>query len=73
MKLIIKYMVQMVLPVFCALYFALASIWGLSYKEEILGTISVIDTFLGALLYAGYFQYCHCGAKMEEAENDKID
>lgn len=32
------------------LYFALAGIWGLSYAEEIVGTITAIDTFLGVIL-----------------------
>ena len=44
---ILKYIAQIVLPAVGTLYFALASIWGLPYAEEILGTITAIDTFLG--------------------------
>ena len=32
------------------LYFALAGIWGLPFREEIVGTITAVDTFLGVIL-----------------------
>lgn len=47
---ILKYIAQVVLPAIGTLYFALAQIWGLPYAEEIVGTITAIDTFLGVLL-----------------------
>lgn len=47
---ILKWIALIALPALGALYFGLAKIWGLPYGEEIVGTISVIDTFLGALL-----------------------
>ena len=47
---ILKWIALIVLPAIGALYFGLAKIWGLPYGEEIVGTITVIDTFLGALL-----------------------
>ena len=47
---VLKYVALIVLPALGALYFGLASIWGLPYGQEIIGTITVIDTFLGALL-----------------------
>ena len=47
---ILKYIAQIVLPAIGTLYFALAQIWGLPYGEEIVGTITAVDTFLGALL-----------------------
>jgi hypothetical protein len=47
---ILKYVAQIVLPAVATLYFALASIWGLPYGEQIVGTITAIDAFLGALL-----------------------
>lgn len=47
---ILKYVAQIVLPAIGTLYFALASIWGLPYGEEVVGTITALDTFLGALL-----------------------
>lgn len=47
---ILKFIAQIVLPGLGTLYFALAGIWGLPYGEQIVGTITAIDTFLGLLL-----------------------
>ncbi len=41
---------QIILPAFASLYFALSAIWKLPYSEEIVGTISVITAFLGTIL-----------------------
>ena len=47
---ILKWIAQILLPAIATLYFALSKIWGLPYGEEIVGTITAIDAFLGALL-----------------------
>lgn len=47
---ILKYVAQVVLPAAGTLYFALAGIWGFPYGEQIVGTITAVDTFLGVLL-----------------------
>ncbi len=47
---LLKWIALIVLPALGTLYFGLAKIWGLPFGEEIVGTITVIDTFLGALL-----------------------
>lgn len=47
---VLKFIAQVVLPALGTLYFALASIWGLPYGEQIVGTITAVDAFLGALL-----------------------
>lgn len=47
---ILKYIQRIALPAIGTLYFALASIWGFPYGEQIVGTITAIDTFLGVLL-----------------------
>ena len=46
----LKWVAQYLLPALGTLYFALASIWGLPYGEQIVGTITAIDTFLGVIL-----------------------
>ena len=43
---ILKWVAQIGLPALGTLYFALASIWGLPYAEQIVGTIVALDTFL---------------------------
>lgn len=45
-----KFIAQIILPAVGTLYFALARIWGLPYGEEIVGTITAVDAFLGAIL-----------------------
>lgn len=47
---VLKYIAQIVLPSLGTLYFALSQIWKLPYGEEIVGTITAVDAFLGALL-----------------------
>lgn len=47
---ILKYIAQVVLPALGTLYFALAGIWGFPYGEQIVGTITAVDTFLGVIL-----------------------
>lgn len=54
---ILKYVAQIVLPALGTLYFALAQIWGLPYGEQIVGTITAIDTFLGVLLGVSSINY----------------
>lgn len=54
---ILKFVAQIVLPALGTLYFALATIWGFPYGEEIVGTITAVDAFLGALLGISTAQY----------------
>lgn len=60
---ILKYIAQIVLPALGALYFALSQIWGLPYGEEIVGTITALDCFLGAILGISTMAY---NKKLEE-------
>ena len=47
---ILKWIARYLLPGIGTLYFALGNIWGLPYVEQIVGTITAIDAFLGGLL-----------------------
>ena len=47
---ILKYIAQIALPALGTLYFALAGIWNFPYGEQIVGTITAVDTFLGVML-----------------------
>lgn len=47
---ILKYIAIIVLPALGTFYFALAGIWNFPYGEQIVGTITALDAFLGALL-----------------------
>lgn len=41
-----------ILPALGTLYFALAGIWGFPYAEQVVGTITAVDTFLAVLIKA---------------------
>ena len=60
---ILKYIAQIVLPAIATLYFALAKIWGFPYATEIVGTISAVDAFMGALLQISTNLYNKDGEK----------
>lgn len=53
----LKWLAQIGLPAVGALYFALSQIWGLPAGEEVVGTITVVDVFLGAILGLSARQY----------------
>lgn len=53
----LKYLAQVVLPSIGTLYFALGSIWNLPYVEQIVGTITAFDAFLGGLLHLDSIKY----------------
>lgn len=54
---ILKWIAQYLLPAIGTLYFALAGIWSLPYGEQIVGTITAIDTFLGVLIGISSMKY----------------
>lgn len=58
---VLKWIAQILLPALATLYFALSNIWHLPYGEEIVGTITAFDTFLGVAL----------GISTKLYENDK--
>ena len=46
----LKWITTILLPALGTLYAALAGIWGFPYAEAIVGTISAVTCFLGALI-----------------------
>ena len=47
---VLKWIAQYLLPAVGTLYFALSTIWEFPYGEQVVGTITAIDAFLGAIL-----------------------
>lgn len=54
---VLKWVAQYLLPALATLYFAIAQVWGLPYGEQIVGTITAIDTFLEVILGISTAQY----------------
>ena len=54
---VLKWIAMYLLPALGTLYFALAGIWSFPYGEQVVGTITAVDTFLGVLLGISTAQY----------------
>lgn len=54
---ILKWVAMIVLPALATLYLGLSNVWGLPYGEEISTTITLVNTFLGAVLMISNTQY----------------
>lgn len=54
---ILKKIAQVWLPAIGTLYFSLAQIWRLPYAEQVVGSITAIDCFLGAILGISTIMY----------------
>lgn len=60
---------QILLPAIGSLYFALAGVWDFSNADTVVGTIVVIDTFLGGLLGLNKIAYNSSEAKYDGTMN----
>ena len=65
---VLKYLTIIVFPAIGAAYTGLSQIWNLPYAAEIPATITVICTFLGAILCISTAQY-NRGDKEDEDED----
>ena len=72
---ILKWVALILLPALGTLYFTLAGIWGFPYGEQIVGTITAIDTFLGVCLGISTINYNNeqNQLKQDEMENEEIE
>lgn len=53
----LKWIAQYLLPALGTLYFTVSGIWGLPYGEQVVGTITAVDTFLGVVLGVSSAEY----------------
>lgn len=67
---ILKWIATILLPALGTLYFALCSIWGFPYGEQIVGTITAVDTFLGVLLGISSATYAKQATMMTEGKQE---
>ena len=61
---VMKHVSQIILPAMGTLYFALAELWNFPYAEEIVGSLTAVDAFLGTLLHVAQLKYA------KEGKND---
>ena len=53
----LKFVALVVLPAAGTAYFAIAGLWHLPDADQVVGTITAIDTFLGAMLHVSAKSY----------------
>jgi hypothetical protein len=63
----LKFWAQILLPAIGTAYFGLAQVWNLPWGEQVVGTITVLDTFLGAILKVSSTNY---EANLENKEEE---
>lgn len=61
----VKFCALIAFPAFGALYYGLAGIWGLPAAEQVVGTVVVVDTFLGVLVGLTKAQYVRSDARFD--------
>lgn len=54
---IMKWLVIIVLPALATLYAALSAVWAWPYSDQVVTTITAVDTFLGAVLCISTVNY----------------
>lgn len=62
---LVKFLALVLLPALGTLYFGVAAIWGLPHADDVVGTILVVDTFLGALIGITASQYKNSDARFD--------
>jgi len=62
----LKWIALVLIPALASLYFGLSKIWGFPMGEEIVGTLTTIDTFLGTLLGISNVKYKNKMLEKEE-------
>jgi hypothetical protein len=66
---LLKQVAQIWLPALGSAYFSLAGIWGFPSPEDVVGTIVVIDTFLGVVLHISTQSYNQSDRKYDGSFN----
>ena len=67
---VLKWTATVVLPACAALYAGLSMLWGFPYGEQIVGTIALVETFLGSLLQISNAKYRKENTTNKESETE---
>jgi hypothetical protein len=60
---VLKFIAQILLPAFGTLYFTIGGIWNIPATEQVIGSLTAVDTFLGVILGLSTVSYNRSGAK----------
>ena len=67
---VLKFLCTILLPACGTLYFALSKIWDLPLSEQIVGTLSAVAVFIGAIIGISSMTYNKDG-KIQPPEEDE--
>ncbi len=70
---ILKWITVLFLPALGTFYFALSNIWPLPYGDKVVGTITAIVTFLGAILRISTSNYNGDGTLLIDTHDPEKD
>lgn len=62
---LLKFVTTIVAPAAGTAYFGLSTIWGFPAGEQVVGTIAVLETFIGTVLLISTVRYNKSGAKYD--------
>lgn len=65
----LKFLALVLLPALGTLYFGLDELWGWNHGLQVVGSISLIDTFLGVVLHLSTNQYYKNGQNFDGTLN----
>ena len=65
---VLKWIALVVLPAIGTAYAGLAIIWGFPFGEQIIGTIGILETFIGTVLQISNAKYKKATTPESEAE-----
>lgn len=61
----LKFLALILLPAFASLWFGLGQLWNFPHTTEVVGTITLVDTFLGVVLQLSSNAYYKSGANFD--------
>lgn len=64
---ILKWLSLCILPAVATFYYAISEIWNLPYSEQIVGTITAVETFIGVAIGISTYEY-----KKDENNSNKM-
>lgn len=65
--------VKLILPAVGTLYFTIASVWGLPYGEQVVGSFAALATFLGVVLTIAKRNWGMDGSLVVDQTNPETD
>lgn len=70
----LKWIALIFLPALGTFYYAIAIIWNLPYAEEVVATVTALDTFLGALVkYSADKYYSEILGELDVDSDEEFD